>query len=230
MDVGSRVIPNKALESNMVEVECPLCSKTVDLGSDSTGTYECPYCEGDFEYESSTSRDLIEPNLKRGLLEQMDNSRPTSGGEAQEKLEKIVLPIFMVIFTGFFLILILGYMGESGWEKTEGEILSSSLFDSELIEYQYTFKADGETFNGSDECWSTGDAQNCARYDIGDDVMISYNPENPNENEMVDNQVPSIIICFFSIPVIALGLYLYSLFRDSSNLEGTHVQIDSDKL
>ena len=224
MDVGSRVIPNKALESNMVEVECPLCSKTVDLGSDSTGTYECPYCEGDFEYESSTSRDLIEPNLKRGLLEQMDNSRPTSGGEAQEKLEKIVLPIFMVIFTGFFLILILGYMGESGWEKTEGEILSSSAgSDISSTEYQYTFKVYGETFNGSDECYYGGEETNCARYDIGDDVMISYNPENPNENEMVDNQVPSLIICCFSIPVIALGLYLYSLFRDSSNLEGTHV-------
>ena len=35
----------------MVEVECPLCSKTVVLGSDTTGTYECPYCNDDFEYE-----------------------------------------------------------------------------------------------------------------------------------------------------------------------------------
>jgi hypothetical protein len=216
----------------MVEVECPSCTKTVDLGSDSSGTYECPYCEGDFEYESSTSRDLIEPNLKRGLLEQMGNSRPTSGGEAQEKLEKIVLPIFMVIFTGFFLILILGYMGESGWEKTEGEILSSYTPDSSLTEYQYTFMADGETFNGSDECYhdgGTGDTPNCERYDIGDAVMISYNPENPNENEMVDNQLPSIFICFFSLPVIVLGLLLYEKLRDSTNFEGTHVQIDSDE-
>ena len=37
----------------MVEVECPSCTKTVDLGSDSKGTYECPYCHEDFEYESS---------------------------------------------------------------------------------------------------------------------------------------------------------------------------------
>jgi hypothetical protein len=217
----------------MVEVECPSCTKTVDLGSDSTGTYECPYCEGDFEYESSTSRDLIEPNLKRGLLEQMDNSRPASGGEAQEKLEKIVLPIFMLIFTGAFLVLILVYMGESGWEETEGEIISSYSTDSELTEYQYTFKVDGETFNGSDECHSRGgggDEQNCESYDIGDAVMISYNPGNPNENEMVDNQLPSIFLCFFSLPVILLGLALYSKFRDSSNFEGAHVQIDSDKL
>ena len=37
----------------MVEVECPLCTNTVDLGSNTTGTYECPYCHEDFEYESS---------------------------------------------------------------------------------------------------------------------------------------------------------------------------------
>ncbi len=215
----------------MVEVECPLCSEAVDLGSDSTGTYECPYCEGDFEYESSTSQALNDTNLKRGLLKQMNNPRETSQRLTQEKLEKIVLPIFMLIFTGAFLVLILVYMGESGWEETEGEIISSYSTDSELTEYQYTFKVDGETFNGSDECHFTGgpgDEPNCERYDIGDSVMISYNPANPNENEMVDNQVPSILICCFSIPVIALGLTLYSKFRDSSNLESTHVQIDSD--
>ena len=50
---GSRVILQIMLEYNMVEVECPLCAKTVDLGSDSTGAYECPYCNEDFEYFSS---------------------------------------------------------------------------------------------------------------------------------------------------------------------------------
>ena len=35
----------------MVEIECPSCSETVDLGSDTTGTYECPYCNDDFEYD-----------------------------------------------------------------------------------------------------------------------------------------------------------------------------------
>ena len=40
----------------MVEVECPSCSETVDLGSDTTGTYECPYCNEDFEYDSEIER------------------------------------------------------------------------------------------------------------------------------------------------------------------------------
>ena len=213
----------------MVEVECPLCSEAVDLGSDSTGTYECPYCEGDFEYESSTSHDLNDTNPKRVLLGQRNNSRETSGRLTQENTEKIVLPIFLVIFTVAFLVLVFVYMGVSGWEETEGEIISSSAgSDISSTEYQYTFKVDGETFNGSDECYYGGEEPNCEMYGIGDDVMISYNPENPNENEMVDNQVPSILICFFSIPVIVLGLGLYSKFRDSSNFEGAHKQIDSD--
>tara|TARA_B110000014_G_C20094014_1_gene573179 strand:+ start:272 stop:874 length:603 start_codon:yes stop_codon:yes gene_type:complete len=39
----------------MVEVECPSCTKSVDLGSDSPGTYECPYCSEDFQYEVDKS-------------------------------------------------------------------------------------------------------------------------------------------------------------------------------
>ena len=217
----------------MVEVECPLCSEAVDLGSDSTGTYECPYCEGDFEYEIPTSRDLNDTNLKRGLLGQMNNSRETSGRLTQENAQNIVLSIFMLIFTVAFLVLVFVYMGESGWEETEGEIISSDSPDVGITEYQYTFKVDGETFNGSDECHfngGPGDEPNCESYDIGDAVMISYNPGNPNENEMVDNQVPSILIFCFSIPVIALGLGLYSKFRGNTNSGDTHVQIDSDRL
>ena len=62
---GSRVILQIMLERNMVEVECPSCTKTVDLGSDSTGTYECPYCHEDFEYESSIKKNLILKNKNR---------------------------------------------------------------------------------------------------------------------------------------------------------------------
>ena len=50
ISVGSRVIPYKKSVLNMVEVECPLCTSTVDLGSNATGTYECPYCHEDFEW------------------------------------------------------------------------------------------------------------------------------------------------------------------------------------
>lgn len=55
----------------MVEVECPLCSKTVDLGSYSAGAYECPYCEGDFEVEDDANEDLMKliNEIKEGTKE-----------------------------------------------------------------------------------------------------------------------------------------------------------------
>ena len=52
----------------MVEVECPSCTKTVDLGSDSTGTYECPYCHEDFEYESSIKKNLKNNQSQFGYM------------------------------------------------------------------------------------------------------------------------------------------------------------------
>ena len=42
----------------MVEVDCPLCMETVDLGTSGSGTYECPYCEGEFVWESEKSHDF----------------------------------------------------------------------------------------------------------------------------------------------------------------------------
>ena len=67
--VGSRVIPYKKSEPNMVEVECPLCTSTVDLGSNTTGTYECPYCHEDFEYESSLEDNRVGIKANMGVAE-----------------------------------------------------------------------------------------------------------------------------------------------------------------
>lgn len=47
--------------------------------------------------------------------------------------------------------------------------------------------------------------------------MISYNPGNPNQNEMVDNQVGVVLICFFSIPILVMGLLLYGRIRHGDN-------------
>ena len=51
----------------MVEVECPLCTSTVDLGGNTTGTYECPYCHKDFEYESSLEYNRVGIKAKMGV-------------------------------------------------------------------------------------------------------------------------------------------------------------------
>ena len=52
----------------MVEVECPSCTKTVDMKYYSTGTYECPYCHEDFEYESSIKNNLKNNQSQFGYM------------------------------------------------------------------------------------------------------------------------------------------------------------------
>ena len=41
----------------MVEVECPLCTETVELDHEEE-TYECPYCEDEFEWGPDEKREV----------------------------------------------------------------------------------------------------------------------------------------------------------------------------
>ena len=41
----------------MVEVECPLCTETVELDHEE-GTYVCPYCEGELEWGPDEKRQV----------------------------------------------------------------------------------------------------------------------------------------------------------------------------
>ena len=40
----------------MVEIECPLCAESIDLGMAEEGGYECPYCENEFYWEPDEFR------------------------------------------------------------------------------------------------------------------------------------------------------------------------------
>jgi len=42
----------------MVEIECPLCTESIDLGMAEEGEYECPYCEDEFYWEPDEFRDI----------------------------------------------------------------------------------------------------------------------------------------------------------------------------
>ena len=53
----------------MAEVECPSCAKTVDLISDSTGTYECPYCHEDFHW---TGQDELRQRWRSSSIARVD--------------------------------------------------------------------------------------------------------------------------------------------------------------
>ena len=51
---------------NMVEIECPLCAESIDLGMAEEGEYECPYCEDVFHWEPDEFRDIKNLQCPKG--------------------------------------------------------------------------------------------------------------------------------------------------------------------
>ena len=50
----------------MVEIECPLCAESIDLGMAEEGEYECPYCEDVFHWEPDEIRDIKNLQCPKG--------------------------------------------------------------------------------------------------------------------------------------------------------------------
>ena len=68
-------------------MECPLCAEKVDLGNNPEGTYECPYCNEDFEYEVNRKlREKLETKLDIMPNPSLDIDRPIDEGEGEKLL------------------------------------------------------------------------------------------------------------------------------------------------
>ena len=50
----------------MVEIECPLCAGTIDLGMAEEGEYECPYCQDVFHWEPDEFRNIKNLQCPKG--------------------------------------------------------------------------------------------------------------------------------------------------------------------
>ena len=50
----------------MVEIGCPLCAETIDLGMAEEGEYECPYCEDVFHWKPKEFRDIKNLQCPKG--------------------------------------------------------------------------------------------------------------------------------------------------------------------
>ena len=50
----------------MVEIECPLCAESIDLGMAEEGEYECPYCEDVFHWKPEEFRDIENLQCPKG--------------------------------------------------------------------------------------------------------------------------------------------------------------------
>jgi hypothetical protein len=95
----------------MVEVVCPLCDEEIDLESDATGEYECPYCEGSFGYESELyDFDQIEQyidEIEKGIIEADFIIKDYSyTDEVYWKYIRLILSIPFILLFGIGLIFI----------------------------------------------------------------------------------------------------------------------------
>ena len=61
-----RIIPPLFPLRNMVEIECPLCAESIDLGMAEEGEYECPYCEDVFHWKPEEFRDIENLQCPKG--------------------------------------------------------------------------------------------------------------------------------------------------------------------
>ncbi len=144
----------------MVEVLCPLCEKEVDLGVDSSGEYECPYCEGFFEYESESTGfenlDQYVKDIEAGMVEPDYVIKDYSYKETAAS--KIISLIFWTpfILIGIGLIMIIIILKEP---------LQTEHFAEKII---YSQKNDSIVFYKTQD----GIITECNHLEIADDAKI----------------------------------------------------------
>ena len=71
----------------MVEIGCPLCAETIDLGMAEEGEYECPYCEDIFHWKPKEFRDIENLQCPKGCG-QLSKVLRSSGEFAYYKCHK----------------------------------------------------------------------------------------------------------------------------------------------
>jgi hypothetical protein len=214
MDVGSRVIPNKALESNMVEVECPLCTETVDLGSDTPGAYECPYCNRDFEFE-------LELDDKHQATLQIKEGFPILGLVFMWGFTIVwcAASLFATVFIGS---LVMSDLDTTDWTPVDGVVTNSSVSSragSEggvvyclNVDYEYTI--DGTTYQGNKISYSSdGTCDSSSKnsdedYPEGKEITVYVNPSDHSE-AVLETGLSGVdfVICLICVfPLVGLVL------------------------
>lgn len=170
----------------MVFVECGSCFKTVEIDDGEYGTYECPYCQSEFGVGDPSNEDY------------------------NDTFNVAIVGVFFLAFSAVMIALFFSTLEHSDWEETEGEITGIDYATSYDRGYDFTYEVDGKIYNGSDG-YMCPDGSRCTGYKVGDSVVISYNPYNPIQSEILGSEYGdgAVLFCCFSIPVLVLGSMLY---------------------
>jgi len=109
----------------MVEVECPLCAESIDLGMAEEGAYECPYCEDEFYWEPdeflNIEKELFDSDVVKTETDWPENTVLLGKEPSSGVVWKIVYPILLIFFTlctaGVFLLVWWGSSDRRGEKK-----------------------------------------------------------------------------------------------------------------
>ena len=201
----------------MVEVECPLCTETVDLGSDTPGAYECPYCNRDFEFELDDKHQAT-IQIKEGF--------PILG--------LVFMWGFTILWCAASLVatssigsLVMSDLDTNDWTPVDGVVTNSSVSSHRTdgsmvyclnVDYEYTI--DGTTYQGNKVSYSSDDSCNSwsknsdEDYPKGEEITVYVNPSDHSE-AVLDTGLSGVgfsTFCMWLFPLVGLAM-LYGSVR-----------------
>jgi hypothetical protein len=195
----------------MVEVECPLCAETVDLGSDTPGAYECPYCNRDFEFELDD---------KHQATLQIKEGTPILGLVFMWGFTIIWCAgsLFATVIIGS---LVMSDLDTNDWTPVDGVVTNSSVSSHRSegsmvyclnVDYEYTI--DGTTYQGdkisysSDASCNSWSENSDEDYPEGKEITVYVNPSNHRE-AVLDTGLSGVDfsnLCICLFPLVGLVL------------------------
>jgi hypothetical protein len=196
----------------MVEVECPLCTEIVDLGSNATGTYECPYCNEDFEFE-----------LGEKLQSTLHIEKDTSG------LGLVFMWAFTILWCAGSLFatvsmgsLVMSDLDTTDWTPVDGVVTNSSVSTragSEggvvyCLNVNYEYTIDGTTYQGdkisytADSSCNSWSEDSDEDYPEGKEITVYVNPSDHSEAVLETglSAVDFFTLCLCLFPLVGLVL------------------------
>lgn len=132
----------------MVELLCPHCEEEIELPDDASGLFECPFCNGEFEWNVKGEDDavtLTEPQVGTAREKQFSfKGKPVHLVEwLSHSFSIMTLLLLIVCFSStWYTISVVGEgeisvsMGLSDAELTEGNVAEKITFDESVDELQ----------------------------------------------------------------------------------------------
>jgi len=155
-----------------------------------------------------------------------DTEQDTEPTEGQLLVLRMLFGAIAIAFGVAGVIILISVIEDIGWVETDAEITyrEETFMTNGDFDYEYTFMVNGDSYNGTDHCFEfESGGYSCKKvHQVGDQVRIGYNPDNPNESEfrMMEYQdglqFQIILACCAFIPVTLLLVMIIGRIKTGS--------------